>query len=95
MKMSIGFVALALVMSLMRMPTVASEDQRHVSHAHQTATGPSAYGFALSLSPSSVSVTRGQPIWVTLEVRNVSGGLAIPKANGARLAKSPSCVYPM
>jgi len=36
-------------------------------------TGPAVDGFALSLRPEASTFHLGSPIWVTLEVRNVSG----------------------
>lgn len=45
---------------------------RYKAPSGHSETGPVAYGFALSLTSDQSATRLGQPIWVTLEIRNVA-----------------------
>jgi hypothetical protein len=61
----------------------ASDQRRHPGQAGHTDTGAAAFGFAVSLNADNLTVPVGGPIWVTVELRNVSGTLQHATA-GAR-----------
>jgi hypothetical protein len=69
------FTASFLVLVLTATQPSLSQTQRELYEgaAGQTAIGPPYEGFALSLTADTPTVHLGAPIWVTVELRNISG----------------------
>jgi hypothetical protein len=67
--------AIALVVVVLACVLSASADQTpdYRGPAGTSPTGPPQSGFALSIEPDSAAYFLGTPMWITVEVRNVSG----------------------
>lgn len=67
-------VPLILVTTLAAQPGLANlQRELYGGPSGQTPSGPQRGGFALSLSRGDATAHLGGPIWVTVELRNVSG----------------------
>lgn len=60
---------------LLAMAPYNADIGRSKGPSNHTPTGPQAHGFALALTTDQSVVAIGQPVWVTLEIRNVTGTL--------------------
>jgi hypothetical protein len=67
------FYASILILLLVAAAPYNADPGRYKGPSQHTVTGPQAHGFALALTADSSTVTAGQPLWVTLEIRNISG----------------------
>jgi len=67
-------IVVLLASLLMPYPCFAAQNDRFTGPATHSQTGVAKYGFALALTAEASSVPLGTPIWVTVEIRNVSGG---------------------
>jgi hypothetical protein len=56
-------------------PCSAQPNERYSGTAGRGPSGPNLQGFALALAADSPNVRMGDPVWVTLELRNISGSL--------------------
>jgi hypothetical protein len=89
-------------------PGLPQQRELYWGAAGRSATGPAYDGFALSLTADATTVHLGAPIWVTVELRNVSGRTesasfgsrhagyyftVINKQTGAITPRDPSAVF--
>ena len=64
-----------LVVLLLALSPYNADVGRSKGPSSHTPAGSPAHGFALALTADNSAVALGQPVWITLEVRNVTGML--------------------
>lgn len=73
--MKVYLIAMMSMLLLLGAGPYNADQGRYKGPARDTASGAAADGFALALTSDATSVQLGQPVWVTLEIRNVTKSL--------------------
>jgi hypothetical protein len=66
-------LTLAVLVLATMQPCFSDEPERYSGGAASSPTGPPFDGFALSLTANTTTAHLNAPIWVTVELRNISG----------------------
>jgi hypothetical protein len=85
-----------------------SQPELYLAASGRAPTGPVYDGFALSLTSSGAPIQLGSPIWVTVELRNVSGQMQgalfgpryygyafaiVDRSDGSAVSRNPNAVF--